>query len=150
MKTSYFLMCLLAFTFMLACDSNTDIRLGQTFTFAVNMQGSDQRPDSDFETLVTTHIETELRKLPDVRVVPEGKDAAWRLSLIGWEGANVDGVETGNIVLSSVIMSGGPVWKYEYHHLQTGPKEGLAENCAVIVGRIDKLLDKHRSPTIEK
>ena len=68
----------------------------------------------------------------------------WRLSLIGWEGANVDGVETGNIVLSSVIMSGGPVWKYEYHLLQTGPKKGLAENCAVIVGRIDKLLDKYR------
>ena len=109
MKTLRFLVCLLAFTFMLACDSNTDIRLGQTFTFAVNMQGSDQRPDSDFETLVTTHIETELHKLPDVQVVPEGKNSVWRLSLIGWEGANVDGVETGNIVLSAVIMSCGPV-----------------------------------------
>ena len=150
MRTLCLLICVSAFTFLLACDSNTDIRLGQTFTFAVNMQGSDQRPDLGFETLVKTHIETELRKLPDVKVVPEGEDADWRLSLIGWEGANVDGVETGNIVLSAVIMSGGPVWKYEYHHLQTGPKEGLAENCVVIVGRIDKLLDKHRSPTIEK
>ena len=131
---------------MLACDSNTDIRLVQTFTFAVNMQGSDQRPDRGFETLVKTHIKKELRKLPDVRVVPEGKDAAWRLSLIGWEGANVDGVGTGNIVLSSVIMSGGPEWRYEYHHLQTGPKAVLAENCAVIVGLIDKILDEHRNP----
>ena len=75
MRILCLLICMPAFIFMLACDSNTDIRLGQTFTFAVNMQGSDQRPDSDFETLVTTHIETELRKLPDVRVVPEGKDA---------------------------------------------------------------------------
>jgi hypothetical protein len=29
------------------------------------MQGSDQRSDPDFETLVKTHIETELRKLPE-------------------------------------------------------------------------------------
>lgn len=145
MRTLCLLICLLTFIFMLACDSNIDIRLAQTFTFAVNMEGSQQRPDPDFEMLVKRYIKMGLRKLPDVRVVPEGKDAAWRLSLIGWEGANVDGVGTGNIVLSSVIMSGGSVWKYEYHHLQTGPKEDLAENCAVIVGLIDKLLDKHRS-----
>ena len=150
MKASHFLICLPAFIFILACDSNTDIRLAQTFTFAVNMQGSDQRPDPDFETLVKTHMKTELRKLPDVQVVPEGRDAAWRLSLIGWEGANVDSVGTGNIVLSSVIMSGGPEWKYEYHLLQTGPKEGLKENGTIIVGHIDKLLDKYRKPITEK
>ena len=56
MKASHFLICLSAFTVILACDSNTDIRLAQTFTFAVNMQGSDQRPDPDFETLVKTHM----------------------------------------------------------------------------------------------
>lgn len=145
MRTLCLLICLLTFTFMLACDFNTGIRREQTFTFAVNMEGSQQRPDSDFETLVGTYIKRELRKLPDVRVVPEGKGAAWRLSLIGWEGASPGDVGTGNIVLSVVIMSGGPVWKYEYHHLQTGPKEGLAENCVVIVGLIDKLLDKHRN-----
>ena len=150
MKTSHFLICLSAFTVISACDSNTDIRLAQTFTFAVNMQGSDQRPDSDFETLVKTHIETELRKLPDVQVVPEGRDAVWRLSLIGWEGTTVDGVGTGNIVLSSVIMSGGPEWRYEYHLLQTGPKEGLKKNCTLIVGQIDKLLEKYRKPITEK
>ena len=150
MKASHFLICLSAFTVILACDPNTDIRLAQTFTFAVNMQGSDQRPDPDFETLVKTHIETELRKLPDVQVVPEGRDAAWRLSLIGWEGANSDSVGTGNIVLSSVIMSGGPEWKYEYHLLQTGPKEGLKENCTIIVSHIDKLLDKYRKPITKK
>lgn len=150
MRTLCLLIWLPAFTFMLACDSNTGIRREQTFTFAINVEGSQQRPDSDFETLVRTFIKLELLTLPDVRVVREGKDADWRVSLIGWEGANVDGVGTGNIVLSSVIMSGGPVWKYEYHHLQTGPKKGLAENCAVIVGLIDKLLDKYRNRTTEK
>ena len=145
MRTLCLLIWLPAFTFMLACDSNTGIRREQIFTFAINVEGSQQRPDSDFETFVRTFIKLELRTLTDVRVVQEGKDADWRVSLIGWEGANVDGVETGNIVLSSVIMSSGPEWKYEYHHLQTGPKEGLAENCAVIVGLIDKLLDKHRN-----
>ena len=144
MKTSHFLMCLSVFTIILACDSNTDIRLAQTFTFAVNMQGSDQRPDSDFETLVTTQVKTELRELPDVQVVPKGKNAVWRLNLIGWEGANVDDRGTGNIVLSAVIISGGPEWRYEYHLLQTGPKECLEEYCIIIVSYIDKLLDKHR------
>ena len=61
MKASHFLICLSAFTVILACDSNTDIRLAQTFTFAVNMQGSDQRPDPDFETLVT-HIDSYRRQ----------------------------------------------------------------------------------------
>lgn len=150
MRTLCLLIWLPAFTFMLACDSNTGIRREQTFTFAINVEGSQQRPDSDFETLVRAYVTLELHRLPDVRVVPKGERADWRVSLIGWEGANVDGVGTGNIVLSSVIMSGGPVWKYEYHHLQTGPKEGLAENCAVIVGLIDKLLDKHRNRTTEK
>lgn len=32
------------------------IRLGQNFTFTVNMEGSQQRPDSDFEMLVKTYI----------------------------------------------------------------------------------------------
>ena len=146
MRTLCLLICLPTFTFMLACDSNTGIRREQTFTFAVNMEGSQQRPDPAFETLVRIYMKRELRKLSDVRVVPEGKDADWRVSLIGWEGVNVDGIGTGNIALSTVIMSGGPVWKYEYHHLQTGPREGLAENCTVIVGLIDKLLDKYRRP----
>ena len=150
MRTLCLLIWLPAFTFILACKSDPDIRLAHTFTFAVDMEGFQQRPDSDFETLVKTHIKKELRKLPDVRVVREGKDVDWRVSLIGWEGADVDGVATGNIVLSSVIMSGGPVWKYEYHHLQTGPKEGLAKNCAVIVGLINKILDKHRHPARKK
>ena len=143
MRTLCILICLLTFTFMLACKSDTDIRLGQTFTFAVTMEGSQQRPDSDFEMLVKTYIKRELRELPDVRVVPEGKDADWRVSLIGWEGATPVDAGTGNIVLSVVIMSGGPEWRYEYHLLQTGPKEGLQENCAIIVNQIDKLLDKH-------
>lgn len=150
MRTLCLLIWLPAFTFMLACDSNTGIRREQIFTFAVNMEGSQQRPDSDFETLVRTFIELELRELPDVRVVREGKDAGWRVSLIGWEGATPVDAGTGNIVLSVVIMSGGPEWRYEYHLLQTGPKEGLQENCAIIVNQIDELLDKHRNRTTEK
>ena len=150
MRTLCLLICLLAFTFLLACDSNTGIRREQTFTFAVNMEGSQQRPDSDFEMLVRTYIQRELDKLPDVRVVPEGKDADWRVSLIGWEGATPLDVGTGNMVLSVVIMSGGPVWKYEYHHLQTGPKAGLAANCTIVVDLIDKLLDKHRNRRAEE
>lgn len=65
---------------MLVCKSDTGIRLGQNFTFAVNMEGSQQRPDSDFEMLVKTYIKMELRKLPDVRVVPEGDEELYLLN----------------------------------------------------------------------
>ena len=61
------------------------------------MEGSQQRPDSGFERLVRTYIKRELGKLPDVRVVPEGKDADWRVSLIGWEGTTPVDVGTGNV-----------------------------------------------------
>ena len=69
MRTLCLLIWLPTFTFMLACDSNTGIRREQTFTFAINVEGSQQRPDSDFETLVRTFIKLELLTLPDVRVV---------------------------------------------------------------------------------
>lgn len=87
MKAAHFLIWLPTFIFMLGCNSNIGVRCEQTFTFVVSMEGSQQRPDSDFERLVGTYVEAELHELPDVRVVPKGEGADWRMSLIGWEGA---------------------------------------------------------------
>ena len=107
------------------------------------MTGSSKHPDLGFETLVKTYVKRELRKLPDVKVVPAGEYGQWQLHIIGWETTTDSGVETGNVALSSVATIGGAFQRtafFEHHLLQTGARDDLEEFCTVLVGRVDEIL----------
>ena len=150
MKKLFSLFSFLVFVFMLtgetAQQTNAQFSVVKPkFQFKISVSGAPEHPDSAFEALVRTYVKRELNLLPDVEVVP--KDATggfyYTVQIIGWESRNVAGVRLGNIVLSSVTIT-GIFDMLVYHSLHTAKRDDLSEVCTTLVGMIDTALDEYR------
>lgn len=109
------------------------------------MTGSSKNPDPVFESLVKTYVKRELRRIPDVEVVPlEAKSYDYHVHLLGREIYFKDGRPSGNYALSTALVWGSFLEIYEAMWLYTGPRTNLEEGCVSLVGGIDDHLDAER------
>lgn len=105
--------------------------------------------DDRIVTVVESYIQTELRSLPDVKIVDDRAD--WELNVLALEVSAGDGQAPIGVVLSVAVLELFPNYVFrgeaaemtralswfQGHLLRTGTRQDLRELCAEIVSTFD-------------